>query len=67
MGDLSYTLGALRKSSMGFEEVMEVSGEGAGGGGGEWKGKEGKRLPVWAIGVGKGEVGKWGSTAAAEN
>ena len=41
VGDLSYTLGVLRRSSVGLTIVMA----GAGGGGG-WKGKEGKRFPV---------------------
>ena len=41
VGDLSYALGVLRQSSVGLTVVMA----GAGGGGG-WKGKEGKRFPV---------------------
>ena len=46
---------------MGLTEVM------AGVGGGGWKGKEGKRFPVWATGVGKGGVGMRGSMVATEN
>ena len=57
-----YTLGMLRWSSVGLVEVMT----GVGGGGG-WKGREGKRFPVWATGVGKGGVGMQGSTVAVEN
>ena len=60
MGDPSYTLGVLRQSSVGLVKVMT-------GGGGGWKGKKGKRFPVWAIGVGKGGVGIRGSTVAIEN
>ena len=41
VGDLSYTLGVLRRSSGGLAEVMA----GVGGGGG-WNGREGKRFPV---------------------
>ena len=37
------------------------------GGGGGWNGKEGKRFPVWTIGVGEGGVGIRGSTVATEN
>ena len=44
-------LGVLKQSSVGLTVVM------AGAGGGGWKGKEGKRFPVWATGVGEGRVG----------
>ena len=60
MGDPSYALGVLRCSSVGFTEVM------AGGGGG-WNGREGKRFPAWAMGVGEGRVGTRGSMVATEN
>ena len=63
VGDPLYALGVLRWSLVGLVEVMT----GAGGGGGGWKGKEGKRFPVWAIGVGEGGVGIRGSTVAIEN
>ena len=62
VGDPLYTLGMLRWSSVGLVEVMT----GVGGGGG-WKGREGKRFPVWATGVGKGGVGMQGSMVAMEN
>ena len=62
VGDPSYALGVLRWSSVGLAEVMA----GAGGGGG-WNGKEGKRFPVWATGVGEGGVGTQGSMVATEN
>ena len=62
MGDPSYALGVLRWSSV----FLVVIGTGAGGGSG-WKGKEGKRFPVWVTGVGEGRVGMQGSTMAMEN
>ena len=61
MGDPLYTLGVLRRSSVGLIEVM------AGVGGSGWKGKEGNRFPVWATRVGEGGVGMRGSTVAIEN
>ena len=39
----------------------------AGGSEGGWKGKEGKRFPVWAMGIGEGGVGTPGSTVVEEN
>ena len=50
VGDPSYALGMLRQSSVGLSMVIA----GAGGG---WKGKEGKRFPVWATRVDEGGVG----------
>ena len=41
VGDPSYALGVLRRSSVGLTEVMV----GMGGGGG-WNSREGKRFPV---------------------
>ena len=62
VGDPSYTLGVLKRSSVGLTEVM--AGVDSGGG---WNGGEGKRFPVWATGVGEGRVGTRGSTVATEN
>ena len=62
VGDPLYALGMLRQSSVGLTVVIA----GMGGGGG-WKGKEGKRFPVWATGVGKGGVGMQGRMVATEN
>ena len=50
---------------MGLE--VAIGGAGAGGGGGGWKGKEGKRFPVWVMGVGEGRVGIQGSMVTVEN
>ena len=41
VGDPTYALGVLRQSSVGLTEVMAGAG-----GGGRWKGREGKRFPV---------------------
>ena len=65
VGDPSYALGMLRCSSVGLEVAIGVGGGGGGGGG--WKGKEGKRFPVWATGVSEGRVGMCGSVVAMEN
>ena len=50
---------------MGLEVAIGVGGGGGGGGG--WKGKKGKRFPVWATGVSEGRVGMCGSVVAMEN
>ena len=47
--------------------VVMAGGEGGCGGKGRWKGKAGKRLPVWAMGGGDGGVGSQGSTVAVES
>ena len=62
VGDPLYAFGVFRRSSVGFTKVIA----GASGDGG-WNGKEGKRFPVWATGVGEGGVGTCGSTVATEN
>ena len=64
VGDPLYALGMFRQSSVGL--TVAIGDAGAGGGGG-WKGKEGKRFPAWAIGVGKGGVGMQGSIVVTEN
>ena len=64
-GDPSYALSMLRQSSVGLTVAIGDVGEGVVGSG--YKGKEGKRFPVWATGVGDGGVGIQGSTVATEN
>ena len=63
-GAPSYALGILRWSSVGFTVAI---GKDAGVVWGGWKGKMGKRFPVWVMGVGDGGVGTQGSTVTAEN
>ena len=62
VGDPLYALGVFTWSSVGLTEVMAGAG-----GGGRWKGREGKRFPVQVTGVGEGGVGTQGSTVATEN